>query len=340
MKPDPDYHRDDIVTIAIALKRLEPHPPTRDAFHKATNRGKFKKLPDQAGNDVRYRWGDILDYMAAGGFKKCGPLSAPPSDTATSHKLDEKVKPATYELMIIAPTSIAETCADQAPVDTITVEVLPKETKSTNGMLPELEEINKLLVDLPTLTVEDCIPRIKNYSDRAEMRAKEAVAVASQAVICAWACGTLLNKAKLKCGHGKFTLWPEEHILSSGISIKTCERYMSLARKQPCIRSLIESGFGLTDAYVACGILPEPVKPRDKADDSDGDTAQGSDHPSSVKSLMSCATTLQKRLRKFSASGEILSTPDLDKLGEVINELTGVLAQIQQQSTDKNQTAA
>jgi hypothetical protein len=341
MKTAPNYQRDDIVTIAEARESMKPHSPTRDALHKAINRGKLKKLPDQPDGLVRMRWGDVLDYVALGGFKKRGPKGPCPQAVVATSKLDEDVFPAhALSLTCIVPPR-ANTISNKAPAEAISVEVLPKETEYRTACTQELEEVEKLVIELPSINDEDLIKRIKNYSDRAEVRADEAVAAGSRAAICAWACGTILNRAKLKCGHGKFITWMEEHISSSGISLRTYQRYMKLARNHTCVRALIESKAGLKDAYVACGILQEPVKPRDEADDcGGGDADQGGNPPSLVKALMSCATALQKGLLKFTTSGEVLSTPDLDKLSEVIKELTSLHEQLLHKATDKDQTAA
>lgn len=63
----------DIVTIDEARQRLGPNAPTRDAFHKAVNRGQLKKQPQQEGDKTfRFLWSDILEWRARGASKKRG----------------------------------------------------------------------------------------------------------------------------------------------------------------------------------------------------------------------------------------------------------------------------
>lgn len=90
-KTEANYDVEDIVTIAEALKRLGKDAPTRDALHKAINRGKLKKLPCRADDrNVRLGWGSIVDYVAQGGFKKHDSKRASTFGTATPPALDDE----------------------------------------------------------------------------------------------------------------------------------------------------------------------------------------------------------------------------------------------------------
>lgn len=100
----------DIVTIDEARQRLGPNAPTRDAFHKAVNRGQLKKLPQQEGDKTfRFLWSDILEWRARGATKKRGSSkkrrnkgsssgkeadpSAPISNAESAHALPPSITP-------------------------------------------------------------------------------------------------------------------------------------------------------------------------------------------------------------------------------------------------------
>ncbi len=71
-------------------------------------------------------------------------------------------------------TAGADTFIDQGPAEFISVDVLPKEMDAEYPS--ELEEVERLVIVLPSINEEELIKHIKNYSGRAESLANEAVA--------------------------------------------------------------------------------------------------------------------------------------------------------------------
>jgi hypothetical protein len=318
--PNPSDSNSDILTIAEARKRLGPAAPSRDAFHKAIKRCKLKKLPAIADEtDVRIRWGDILDYIAGGGFKNCGSKCEDLPRVAASPEFVEVDSSSTDSLITTCGASAAtDTHADAQFID---VEVLDREPG--NARPSELEEVGKLLADLPGFTNEAIIHKIRIFAGRAEKLAADAVAVGTRSLICAWACGTMFNKVKDGCKHGEFSPWLNNHLLTVGLSSRTCQRYMKLARKWQTLADLVESQPGLKDAYVACGIIHvQQDPPLGEDETSDKETNQASDDPTPAQRLMSSVNTLQKRLRVFTTSGKTLAPDDIGQLGRVIADLT------------------
>ena len=334
MKPDVNYSPDDILTIAETRARLGSHYPARDAFHKAINNGRLKKVPESPEKrDVRIRWGDTLDYIEQGGFKKHGLHDLGVRDVVTSSESDDEAPP--------SPASVAgrDASADYHPADVNDCEVVPVEMELLQeGFAPDLKEVETLLIELPNLSTEDLINKIRSFAGRAEKSAMDAVKSGSRALIYAWACGTMLNKTKSDCKHGEFSQWIEEHLQHVGISTRTCQRYMKIARKWPDLSSFTKEQNGLKAAYVACGILQNPQDACGEfAESSNVDSVQNGDHSKLTRALLSGASTLQMRLRQFNSAGVILSPEDSNKLGEVVTQLAS-LYQIHQPATGESQS--
>jgi hypothetical protein len=76
------------------------------------------------------------------------------------------------------------------------------------------------------------------------------------------------------------------------MSERTSQRYMQLAKQCDNVRALLEWSPSLRQAYIACGILPEPPE-REKEDEGDADAAMR-------EALLSSITGIQKKLRLFS----------------------------------------
>ena len=148
-------------------------------------------------------------------------------------------------------------------------------------------------VDHSTHMTETGLARgINAYSKQAAGYAQEAVKSGSTALVYAWACGKLLNAAKVKFAHGDFGKWRAAKLEPGAISDRTSQRYMKLAKEWEDIRALLEWSPTLRQAYIACGILPEP--PEQNVDDKeDADTMKR-------QALLASITGIQKKLRVFS----------------------------------------
>lgn len=89
----------------------------------------------------------------------------------------------------------------------------------------------------------------------AEHKAKRAFETAGDAVNDALLCGKKLNEAKARLKHGEWLPWLRENCPE--ISEDKSERYRALANSAHD-RNL-EACASLRQAYIACGILPQPV---------------------------------------------------------------------------------
>jgi hypothetical protein len=102
------------------------------------------------------------------------------------------------------------------------------------------------------------VQNIKGWAAQAAGFSRQAVQAGASALVYAWACGKLLNTAKEELGHGAFGKWREQNLESNGISVRTATRYMLLAKRCHDIRGLLQWVPTLRQAYIECGILPEP----------------------------------------------------------------------------------
>ncbi|MEI6819345.1 MAG: hypothetical protein WCL19_07055, partial [Verrucomicrobiota bacterium] len=93
-----------------------------------------------------------------------------------------------------------------------------------------------------------------------------------------------------KLGRGDFGDWRKKH-LCDDITERTSQRYMQLAKRYEDVRALLEWSPSLRQAYIACGILPEPPE-RAADEESDADEIKR-------QALLSSITGIQKKLRLF-----------------------------------------
>lgn len=154
---------------------------------------------------------------------------------------------------------------------------------------------------------------IQQSGDDAAAHTTDALASASMAIINAWTCGSALIIAKLQLDHGEFTTWVENKFSKIPLSLRTAQRYMQIAKKYESLEHLIESNPTLRQAYIACGILPEPPESEKNAEKND---------VASVKiGLLKSVASIQNNLRLFSSQ-----KIKLDKVTR--NELLSAKAEI------------
>lgn len=96
--------------------------------------------------------------------------------------------------------------------------------------------------------------QINDSFDAANRLAKQARDRAHEAIAEALLCGQLLNQAKQVVGHGLWMKWLQEHCPL--ISQPTAWRYMQLSNHSHVNK--LGNANGLRQAYITCGILPEP----------------------------------------------------------------------------------
>jgi hypothetical protein len=82
---------------------------------------------------------------------------------------------------------------------------------------------------------------------------RDCITTGRAAVVAAYECGQLLNRAKNLIGHGEFGAWLHQQF-SGEISERTVQNWMRLAKTQKIAD--LEECRRLTDAYKKCGIIP------------------------------------------------------------------------------------
>ena len=142
--------------------------------------------------------------------------------------------------------------------------------------------------DLKELATSIC-----EFAEEADGHAHDAKASGSMALLSAWSCGVLLNIAKGKSKHGEFEKWRDKNF-SSRFGERTAQRYMLLADRFSCVEKLIKWNPSIRQAYIACGILPEPT-------DSEKPANKDKEAVARVR-LMKSVTDVQTRLRRFSTT--------------------------------------
>ena len=103
------------------------------------------------------------------------------------------------------------------------------------------------------------------------------------------------------------------------MSERTSQRYMHLASSFADPRAMLECAPGLRQAYIACGILPEPEA---------GGSGGGDNPESRFKSLLSSLGSLQRNIRLFAEARGRLKQADREHLRELRRELIGFFDEI------------
>jgi hypothetical protein len=133
----------------------------------------------------------------------------------------------------------------------------------------EIEVQQLLELDVEKLeTLEQCSEAFGSVSQAADDHASRAVSLGKAAIMHAVKGGMICLRAKDLCDHGQFGDWKEQQYEKYGRSRQTVDRWMKLA-KCSLMSNLLEDPKhkGLTDAYIATGMLPEPEpKPEGEGD--------------------------------------------------------------------------
>jgi hypothetical protein len=133
-------------------------------------------------------------------------------------------------------------------------------------------EVQQLLeLDVQTLeTLDQCSEALNHVSAQADKYAEQAVSAGKSAIGYALKGGSICLRAKEIADHGQFLPWMNEQAEKCGRSIETLYRWMRMAKLSLMTNLMASPGVkGLTDAYIATGILPEPEPKRDNGETQD-----------------------------------------------------------------------
>jgi hypothetical protein len=182
----------------------------------------------------------------------------------------------------------------------------------------QINDIEQRLESLKGKPADDLVHDLQIWAKGAEESASAAITAAHNAIIHAWATGTLFNLAKDNLGHGRFGPWRDSKAYEVGISKRTAQNWMKLAERCWDVRALLTPGTSLTSAYRAAGVLPEPTQVPPGVDDGVEDADKPSAPPasSSAEPVFRALTEVRKRLRHLIESGVILDDNQRDRLEE------------------------
>lgn len=171
-------------------------------------------------------------------------------------------------------------------------EVLPS-LLNLSGFLNKtaIRNRNQNLVKMEKADLYELAAAIIINAEEAETHMGDTLQSACLAVVSAWNCGGLLNVAKKRTKHGEFQKWFEDTIRVPSLGLRTAQRYMQLAKKHPRLEDLIASTPSIRQAYIACGILAEPLE-NEKGDEDDEAIAR--------IGLLKSVASVQTRLRRLS----------------------------------------
>ena len=200
--------------------------------------------------------------------------------------------------------------------EAIACEIVQPESDA-NSSAADIDAVEQMLGRLDAMAEDELVSCIHDCAFRAADMAKAAMKAASSALAHAWACGTMLNAAKARCGHGRFGAWLDKHLRPTDICARTCQRYMKLARQHADLRSLLETPVSLRQACVACATAPgsEPVAVPRKAKLVRGpDLKHDSEELLPSQAVMASVNALVANISRFAASGHVLGGDDLGLL--------------------------
>lgn len=158
----------------------------------------------------------------------------------------------------------------------------------------------------------------------------------SSALVYAWGCGTLLNRAKANLGHGAFGKWRREHLETAGISERTSTRYMKLAESCSDVRGLLQWAPTLRQAYVGCGVLPPPPERENEADDHLSDAKRQQKEKEEIEKevhrkkelLLASVNALKQRLHQGIGIKKNLDAGEIRQLKLARNQIYAFFDQI------------
>lgn len=190
------------------------------------------------------------------------------------------------------PSAKSKPAKSQQSSQLVEFEVLPAPPKLSELLTKDvIHNRQQNLVEMDKAKLEELAVAITNCAKEAHDHAKKALGSAGLAIVSAWTCGGLLNLVKENMMHGELQVWFADNIRVPGLSLRTAQRYMKLAKSHPLLEDLIASNPSIRQAYIACGILAEPPE-TEKTDKDDDVTAR--------LGLLKSVASVQSRLRRFS----------------------------------------
>ena len=180
-------------------------------------------------------------------------------------------------------------------------------------VLKQISRMNDLVSALDGMTDGELLNSIKACATQASGYSRHAVKAGASALVYAWACGTLLNAAKEKLGHGAFGKWRGEHLVPHAMSERTSTRYMHLAASCHDVRALLEWSPGLRQSYIACGVLPD-LSATDRSGDEKEEVPRTAILFTGLSNLQRNMRLFEKTLDGFDKSKEKLSADEKTQL--------------------------
>jgi hypothetical protein len=195
---------------------------------------------------------------------------------------------------------------------------VPTVVPISHSLEKQITEIEQRLKSLQGKPADDLLHDLQIWAKEAERSAGAAITAAHNAIIHAWATGTLLNLAKDNLGRGRFGPWRDAKASEIGISTRTSQNWMKLAERCWDVRALLAPGTSLTSAYRAAGVLPEPTQMPPSVDDGVEDAEKPPTQPASFSAepVFRALTEVRKHLRHLIESGVILDDDQRDRLEE------------------------
>lgn len=321
------HNPDDIVSIKVAMERLGSKAPAkRQSFHDAIRNGKLKNMTkkkkcETKSGEVTLRYGDVLEYIDQGGFKKR------PEKKATKKCSAKKAAKSKVRVKVTTDDGGSTTGTNDQPdagqalaaQETMTTEAISIDMVAVEDEPHDVAEIEAMLAEITGLPDDEILKRIKDFSSCAVGLARQAMVLGANALACAWACGTMLNQMKAKLGHGAFVDWLEKHLVPERISVRKCQRFMKIAKSWSDVHTLIEEQPGLMAAYKACGIISEDSGADDES--TGKDDPESVTKPSSALKLLRSLSSVQKCMRLFKDSGEVLNDGEVSQIALVMEQL-------------------
>ncbi len=261
------------------------------------------------------------------------PAAALPDPTGVAGEVVVKQRRPTSKAVMAEAVTPEPIMAEPVTSETVTVEVVADTPDSVpDDVAQEIDNARDALAGLSEMSDDDRLAGIKSYGVRARDIAGQAVNTGSRALVCAWACGTMLNVVKSRTGHGAFGRWLDEHLAPIGICTRTAQRYMKLANRGGDVRALLESASSLRQGYVACGILPEPVRQTGDVKETDNDTNPDTNpdkNPSpQTRALLKGLSKQQSVMRQLIQSNESLSESEFTQLELCMGQLNQFFNQL------------
>jgi len=214
----------------------------------------------------------------------------------TAAKKTQPNKPAAKKAAAKKPTArkptAKKTTARSSKAKVVEMEVVPDVPDLMSPeVVKQIATVERMVGDMVGMPDSALLKAITTCAGQSAEFSRHAATAGASALVYAWGCGRLLNEAKEQLGHGAFGKWRNEHLVPTVMSERTSARYMQLAARCNDVRALLQWAPTLKQAYVECGILPDPsVSDREPGD---------KDEVLPKEKLFTSLTNLQKGLRLF-----------------------------------------